>query len=135
MTRTGWRASTAGAAAVIAVLAACGGGSSSTQGGGSCTPGTSASVTISSAGVAPKAVCVQPGGTVTFHNNDTAAHQIQSTGTCTELNLPSIAAGQSDTAMFSTTGTCTYQDATQAGNAAFQGTVAVSAAPTTGPGY
>jgi plastocyanin len=72
---------------------------------------------------------------VTFTNNDTASHDIESTGTCTALNLGTIAAGQSGTAMFPTTTTCTYQDATHAGNAAFQGTVAVSSAPTTGPGY
>ncbi len=118
-----------------ALFAGCGGGSGSMSGGGSCTPGQSASISITSTGVTPQAVCVLPNGTVTFMNNDTSAHDIESTGTCTQLNLGSIAAGQSDTALFPTTATCTFGDATHAGNAAFQGTVAVSSAPTTGPGY
>ncbi len=121
--------------AAAALAAACGGGSSSKQGNGSCNPGQTATVNITANGVSPQAVCVQPNGTVTFNNTDTAAHDIQSTGTCAELNLGSIAAGQSATAMFPTTATCTYQDATHAGNAAFQGTVAVSSSMTTGPGY
>ncbi len=121
--------------AAAAVIAGCGGGSSSKQGNGSCTPGMSASVSITATGVSPKAVCVQPGGTVTFHNNDSGAHTLQATGACSELNLGPIAAGQSDTAMFATTATCTYADAAHASDAAFQGTVAVASAPTTGPGY
>ena len=124
-----------GALFAAAAIAGCGGGSSSTQGNGSCTPGQSATVTITASGVSPQAVCVLPTGSVTFRNTDTAAHDIESTGTCTELNLGSIAAGQSATAGFPTTATCTYQDATHAGNGAFQGTVAVSSAMTTGPGY
>ncbi len=121
--------------AAAAVIAACGGGSSSKQGNGSCQPGMTATVNITAGGVAPQAVCVLPNGTVTFNNGDTAAHDIESTGACTQLNLGSIAAGQSATAMFPTTATCTYQDAAHAGNAAFQGTVAVSTGTTTGPGY
>jgi plastocyanin len=130
----------AGLIAAAALFAGCGGGSSGGSGGGgggsgSCTPGQSASVSITSAGLSPMAVCVVPGGTVTFTNHDTVAHDIESTGTCPQLNLGSIAAGQADTAMFPTTATCTFGDATKPGNAAFQGTVAVASAPVTGPGY
>jgi plastocyanin len=126
-----------GLIAAAALVAGCGGGSSSMSGGGggSCTPGQSASVSITSTGLSPMAVCVVPGGTVTFTNHDTVAHDIESTGSCPQLNLGSIAAGQANTAMFPTTATCTFGDATKPGNAAFQGTVAVASAPVTGPGY
>ena len=123
----------------VVLLGACGGSSSSGGGGGgggSCTPRQTASITIQSTGVSPVAVCVLPSGTVTFTNSDTAAHDIESTGGCTELNLGSIASQQSKTtAAFATTGTCTFHDQSNPTNAAFQGTVAVSQAPTTGPGY
>ncbi len=121
--------------AAAALAAGCGGGSSSKQGNGSCTPGQTATVNITASGVSPQAVCVLPNGTVTFNNSDTTAHDIETSGACAELNLGSIAAGQSATAMFPTTATCTFQDTTHAGNAAFQGTVAVSTSMTTGPGY
>ncbi len=124
-----------GGAMIAAALAACGGGSSSTQGNGSCTPGMTATVSITSAGVSPKAVCVLPTGTVTFHNTDTIAHDIEFAGTCAQPSSLTIAANSSDTTSFPTTSTCTFTDATKAGNTAFAGTVAVANQPTSGPGY
>lgn len=121
-------------AAMVAAALACGGGSSGGGSGGSCTPGPSASVAITSSGVSPKAVCVLPSGSVTFTNNDTVAHDIQGSG-CTELNLGSIAPAGTKSATFSTTETCTFHDAGSPSNAAFQGTVAVTSAPASGPGY
>jgi plastocyanin len=121
-----------------ALLAACGGGSSSSQGNGGCTPGGSASVTIAATGVSPKAVCVLPGGTVTFTNQDSAAHDIEQNGSitsCTGLNLGAIAAGQAATAPFPAAATCGYEDAGHATDDRFQGTVAVTSVPATGPGY
>lgn len=121
-----------------ALLGACGGGSSSKQGNGTCTPGQSATMSITSAGVSPQAVCVLPGGTVTINNHDTVAHDIEAStaGTaCAALNLGSIAASQAATAMLATAATCTFHDAGRASDAAFQGNVYVTSAPATGPGY
>ncbi len=120
-----------------ALIAACG-GSSSSQGNGTCTPTQSASISIASTGFSPQAVCVLPGGTVTFTNHDTVPHEVDETGSvtaCTGLNLGSIAAGQPVSASFPTAATCNFHDAAHASDAAFQGTVAVTTAPATGPGY
>ncbi|MFT3916691.1 MAG: hypothetical protein QM704_22205 [Anaeromyxobacteraceae bacterium] len=121
--------------ALTVTLAACGGSSSESGAPGGCTPGTSASIAISASGVSPKAVCVKPGGTVTFTNNDTAAHDIESGATCTALNLGAIAAAGTATATFPTAQTCTFHDQGDPSNTAFQGTVAVSSGQVTGPGY
>jgi plastocyanin len=119
-----------------ALLAGCGGGSTSDGGGtGSCEPGQTALVTIAATGFTPRAVCVLPGGAVTFANGDTVAHDVESGMTCQALNLGPIAAGQSRTATFPTAATCPFFDAAHSSDPAFQGTVAVSSAPTTGPGY
>jgi plastocyanin len=127
------------AAFAAAVLGGCGGGGGSSGGGsGTCNPGQTATVTVGASGFSPKAVCVVPTGTVTFHNSDSSSHDIESASatTCTELNLGSIDAGQSKTTTaFPTTQTCSFVDANHSADAAFQGTVAVSNAPTTGPGY
>ncbi len=123
-------------AAAATVLGACGGssgGGPSTS--GSCTPGQSARVTIGAAGFSPKAVCVVPGGTVTLTNGDTVAHDIESGTTCTMLNLGPIAPGGTATPTFPTAMVCPFFDAAHSNDTAFQGTVAVSNAPTTGPGY
>jgi len=124
--------------AAAVVFGGCGGGSSSTSGSGSCSPGQSAAISIASTGVSPKAVCVLPGGTVTFTNHDSVAHDVEQSGSvpaCTGLNLGAIAAGQPGTAMFPTAATCQFLDATRSSDTAFQGTVAVTTAPATGPGY
>lgn len=118
---------------VVLLLGACGGGGEE-PGGGSCTPGPSAAIGITSAGVAPKAVCVLPAGTVTFTNNDSVAHDIESTS-CTELALGSIAPAASAPATFPAAKVCSFHDTTKPGNAAFEGTVAVTTGPATGPGY
>lgn len=122
--------------AAAALLAACGGGGTSGGGGsGSCTPEQTALVTITAGGFAPKAVCLLPGGAVTFANGDSVAHDIESGMTCQALNLGPIAAGQSRSVTLPTAATCPFFDAARSNDPAFQGTVAVSSAPTTGPGY
>lgn len=118
----------------VPLLAACGGGGND-GGNGTCTPGPAATIRITSSGVSPMAVCVLPTGTVTFTNNDSVAHDIESGATCTELNLGSIAASQSKAATFPTTQVCPFHDAGAPSNTAFQGTVAVTSAPAQGPGY
>jgi plastocyanin len=85
--------------------------------------------------VSPKAVCILPTGTVTFTNNDTVSHDIEADAGCTPLNLGAIAPGTNKVATFPGAATCAYHDALNASSALFQGTVAVSPAPVTGPGY
>jgi plastocyanin len=120
-------------------FAACGGSSTTGTGGpvaGTCTPGQTSSVGLSATGALPKAVCVQPGGSVTFTNGDTVAHEIQFTGaSCPAANLGPIAASQSAAATFPAEAICNFRDAAAPGNVAFQGTVAVSTGVATGPGY
>ncbi len=120
------------------LLGACGGPQSSgSSGTGTCTPGSTASISITAMGVTPEAVCVLPNGTVTFTNTDTATHDIEESGTtCTQLNLGPIAAGTSKTtAAFPAVEVCQFHDQLNATNTAFQGTVAVTTAPQPGPGY
>ena len=119
--------------AAATLLGACGG--SDSGGGPSCTPGTTATVTITNAGVSPKAVCVLPTtGRVTFMNNDAAAHTIADAGTtCPELNLGSIAGGATaTTTTFPAAVVCQYS---AGATTAFQGTVAVTTGTVGGPGY
>ena len=120
-----------GAAAVMA----CGGGGGG--GGGLCNPTLTSQVTIASTGFTPSAVCVLPGGRITFVNGDSVQHHIESSdsGCSTQINLD-ISAGQSATTQPLTTAPviCTFHDSANA-SAAFQGTVAVSDAQVTGPGY
>ncbi len=115
-------------------LAACGGGGG---GGASCTPGMTAAIAINSTGISPMNVCVQPGGTVTFTNNDmAAAHDIEFNTPASCPTVGSIApAGGKVTATFPTQENCSFHDATQATNTAFQGTVAVTPVTVMGGGY
>lgn len=131
MTRVGWMVSLAAAAG----LAGCGGGDEPGGGGNRCTPGTTAAFTITASGVSPAAVCVLPNGTVTFTNGDSVAHEIQSSGICSELNLGAIAPGASKGATFAAVAVCTFRDAGAPNDTRFQGTVAVTTAPAEGPGY
>jgi plastocyanin len=121
--------------AALSFLVACGQDTSGATGGTRCTPGATAAVAIAASGVTPKAVCMLPGGTVTFSNSDTVAHDIQSGAGCPLLNLGPIAAQASATATLPTVATCAYHDENDPTNAAFQGTVAVTNAPVGGPGY
>jgi len=114
--------------------AACGG---SSGGGGSatCTPSGTAAIAITAKGTSPQNACVTPGGTVTFTNNDTTAHQIEFGAADCPANLASIPAGGQVSPVFPTQANCLYHDALNASNTAFQGTVAVSNATVSGGGY
>jgi plastocyanin len=120
----------------VAGLAAC--GSDTTSGGGGtpgCTLSSAGTVTISSTGVSPKAVCVIPGSTVTFTNADTVSHTLApdaATG-CALLNVGPIAASQSVPVVFPAVLNCAYHDAASPTNTAFQGSVSVATPGT--PGY
>lgn len=106
---------------VTALLAAgCGGASApsspspATTGGGS----TSATVTISSAGVSPIELILTAGQRVTFTNNDSVEHQMYDDphpshdGNCPELNqIGSLRPGESkESGNFVAAKTCTYHD-------------------------
>ncbi len=120
---------------VVAALGAIACGGSSGGGAQSCTPGLTASLSFSATGISPTNVCVQPGGVVTFTNSDTAAtHSVvfDTTGCPT---VGDIAPGAQATATFPTQQNCTFHDGRNAGNTAFRGTVAVTAATVSGGGY
>ncbi len=132
MTRT--MAGVVGAA--VLALSGCGGDGGGTGGtGGTCTPGTAATVTLSSTGASPKAVCVVPAGRVTFNNTDTVAHGVEFDAACGVAAVPSIAAGATGSATFPTAKVCSFHDTAAPTNVAFQGTVAVSDIVVGGPGY
>ena len=123
-------------AAIVAGLAGCGSDTSSGGGGsGACSLGTSATVTIASTGVSPKAVCVVPGSVVTFTNTDAVAHTLApdaATG-CALLAVGPIAAGASTPVTFPAALFCAYHDAANPSATAFQGSVSVATPGT--PGY
>lgn len=123
-----------GAVAWVVVLGACGGGES---GGGDtvCNPSGSATMTLTASGVTPKAVCVLPGGTVTFRNNDTVAHDIAGDGACSALALTAIAPSTSRSTTFPTEQSCPFHEAASPTNEAFKGTVFVTPLPQSGPGH
>ncbi len=98
-------------------------------------PASSAAIRITASGVTPTAVCVLPGGSVAFTNDDMVQHDIESGTGCPALNLGVIAPAQSKSATFPSAMTCPFHDAGSPTNAAFQGTVAVTSAPVSGPGY
>jgi plastocyanin len=71
---------------------------------------TTATVTIRSTGFDPNFVWLRPGGTLTFDNRDSVAHQIVSDG-CSELNIASIGGGRKVSIhMRAVTMTCGYYD-------------------------
>jgi plastocyanin len=109
-----------------------GGGSPLPPSGGG--PGPSgATITISATGaVSPTTVSVTTGQSVTFVNNDTKSHQIDSNPHPTHTNCPSInavdviAAGQSKLSnAFTVAGTCGFHDHSEPNNAALQGTITI----------
>ena len=122
------------AAAVFGLTAlACGGDDSPTApsgGGGSGT--VAATITITASGVSPNNVTVAPGSRVSFVNNDNRPHEPASDphpthGSCPPLDqIGFIGASQSRTSgNLNTTGTCTYHDHLNDGDARLRGTIRV----------
>jgi plastocyanin len=99
-------------ALLLFAAAACGQSSTSP------TPMT-VTATISSGGFAPNPINISVGSTVTWMNNDTAAHAIVADA----FSSGSIAPGAQYSYMFPSAGTFTYHDAS---NANMVGTVTVS---------
>jgi plastocyanin len=122
---------------VACIAAACGGSDSpsspSTGGGGNSGGGsvTTTTVTLTSAGASPKDITVAVGSRVTFVNNDSQPHDMDSNPhpehtDCPPLNVGFIAAGASGTSQNLTTArTCGYHDHNQPSNTNFQGTIRI----------
>jgi plastocyanin len=115
-----------------ALIVACGGSSS---GGNSCTPGSSAAISITATGMSPQNACIQPGGSVTFTNNDTVQHDVEFEGGGCPNSPGGIQPGASKQVFFPTSQNCGYSDITKPSVAAFTGTIAVSTQTQTGGGY
>ncbi|MGC4000477.1 MAG: hypothetical protein QM767_24735 [Anaeromyxobacter sp.] len=121
--------------AALLVATACGGGGGGGGGGSqTCNPGTRTTFTIDSTGVSPKAACVKPGGTVHFENEDSVAHGIASDD-CAVLDVANLDSMTSTEVSPPSVAVCTFHDATDPTNTAFQGTLAVTNGQVTGGGY
>jgi plastocyanin len=117
------------------LLTACGGSSNPTGpsgGSGGGTGGTvAATITITSSGVSPKTVTVALGSRVTFVNNDTRPHDMNSNPhpehtDCPEINVGFIAAGASGTTQNLTRArVCGFHDHNQPDVAALQGSITI----------
>ena len=89
-------------------------------------------VELRATGVSPTTIPVASKGTLRFVNKDTADHQITSAD-CSELATPQLAANAESTVTLGVgPKTCTYSDALNPANTAFQGKVTVLA-PGVGP--
>jgi plastocyanin len=129
------------AAASIVLLAlcvsACGGdddpgtGPSGGGGGGGGTGTIAATITITAAGVSPSSVTVAPGSRVTFVNNDSRPHEMDSDphpahSDCPEINVGFIQAGQSGTTQnLNTARTCGFHDHNQPSVTSLMGTIRI----------
>ena len=123
----------------LALLAsACGGSDSnpgtapSGGGGGGGGGGTAAAtITITAAGVSPSSVTVSPGSRVTFVNNDSRPHDMNSDPhpehtDCPEINVGFLAAGQSGTTQnLNRVRTCGFHDHNQPDVRSLQGTIRI----------
>ena len=124
-------------AAVVLVLAAagCGGGDSSpTPTSPTPTPGGSsgATITITSSGVSPRAVTVSVGSRVTFVNNDSRPHEMNSDPHPDHTDCPAIndvgflQPGQSrQTGNLNTPRTCRYHDHNRDSDTSLQGSITI----------
>lgn len=121
---------------LTALAVACGGGSSSPS-SPSPTPSpgpptSTTTITITSSGVSPRDITVSPGSRVTFINNDSRSHEMNSDPhpdhtDCREINAISfIAAGQTKlTDNLNTVRTCGFHDHNQPSNTSLQGTIRI----------
>ena len=117
------------------LAAACGDSSSPSSPSPAPTPpGPSTStttITLTSSGASPRDITVSVGSRVTFVNNDTAPHDMNSDPhpehtSCPEINVGFIAGGQSRaTNNLNTARTCTYHDHNQPTNTSLQGTIRI----------
>ena len=134
MTRTFSFAATALAAACL--VAACGGSSTGPSSGGSGGSGGGGStntttITITSGGASPRDITVTVGSRVTFVNNDSQPHDMNSNPhpehtDCPALNIGFIAAGaQGISQNLNTARTCGFHDHNQPSNSNLQGIIRI----------
>src|SRR5438093_11058133 len=126
-----------GAGALAVAIAGCGGSSTSPSGsGGGSGGGTTGTttITISNNTVSPKSINVTQGTQVTFVNNDSVNHEMDSNPhpehtDCPEINAVGfIAPGQSkQTANLNTVKTCGYHDHERDQVTSLQGTITITA--------
>jgi plastocyanin len=123
------------AAAALAIAAACGGGGSSNSTGptGGCTPSTNTNtIVIQNNQVCPQTLTIAVGGQVTFINNDSRVHEMDSDPhpehtDCPPLNqVDFLNPGQSRTSGNLTTARrCGFHDHSNPDNAAMRGTITI----------
>jgi plastocyanin len=130
-TKVTWEFATA--AALAFVVAACGGGGTTpsptpTPGDG----GTNSTVTIANNAVSPKNITVTRGSRVTFVNNDSQSHEMESDPhpvhtDCPEINqVALLSPGQSrQTGTLNTVRTCGYHDHNRDTVESLQGTITI----------
>ena len=123
---------------LVALAMACGSDSSSptspSGGGGGNTqpPVATTTITITAAGVSPQRITVSPGSRVTFVNNDSRTHEMNSDPHPTHGDCPGIddvgflSAGQSkQTGNLTVARTCSYHDHNQPTVSSLQGQIIV----------
>ena len=130
-------AATCLAAGAIALGSACGGydpapSPSTGGGGGGGGSSTGTTITITSGGVSPKTLTVPRGTRVTFMNNDSVAHTMNSNPhpdhtDCPEINdVGFLNPGQSKmTGNLTTARTCGYHDHNRNTDTSLQGTIII----------
>jgi len=126
----------AAAFAAACLAAGCGGSSTGpSSGGGGNTGGggttNTTTITLTSSGASPRDITVSVGSRVTFINNDSQPHDMDSNPhpdhtDCPPLNVGFIAAGaQGVTQNLNTARTCGYHDHNQPSNTNFQGVIRI----------
>ena len=119
-----------GAVLALLSLAACSGGDSSSP-----TPDQASSsliLTLSNAGVSPKASAVSENTSITVVNSDSGPHQLVSNPDsqqvdCSELNTAVLLPGDTFTATIADgIGTCAFIDSLNPTDSRFQGTITVT---------
>ena len=136
MTRIFSFAATALAAACL--VAACGGSSTGPSSGGNGGSGgggggstNTTTITITSAGASPRDITVSVGSRVTFVNNDSQPHDMNSNPhpehtDCPALNIGFIAAGSPGISQnLNTARTCGFHDHNQPSNTNLQGIIRI----------
>ena len=95
-------------------------------------PGAGRTITITSSGVSPRTLTVEAGSRVTFVNNDSRSHEMNSDPHPSHTNCPEInqvgflSAGLSrQTGNLNTARTCGYHDHNQSTNTSLQGMIVI----------
>jgi plastocyanin len=114
------------------IVAACGGSSASPTSTTANPSPTTVTIAIANNAVSPSSVTITRGGTVTFVNNDSRTHDIESNPhpahtDCPEINqVNSLSSGQSrQTGAFNTARTCGFHDHQQASVSSMFGTITI----------